>query len=578
MRYLALATDYDGTLAHDGRVSRATLDAMARLRRSGRRLLLVTGRELDDLERTFPHLDQFDRIVAENGALLYRPATHETKPLAPPPPPELVEALRRRDLPLSVGSTILATWEPHENEVLEAIRALGLEMHVIFNKGAVMVLPSGVNKATGLAAALAELGLSAHNAVGVGDAENDHAFLAACECGVAVANALPALKAAADLVTTGDHGAGVAELIDRLIRDDLAGVADRTRRHHILLGERTDGGVEELAPYGVNLLVAGTSGSGKSTLTTGLLERLGAAGYQFVVIDPEGDYSGLEGAVGLGDAQRAPLIEEVLDLLAAPGRSGVVNLLGVALEHRPDFFDSLLPRLHELHTRTGRPHWMVVDEAHHLLPRDWRATSPSRPVEAGGLLCITVHPENMTPEVLRSAGIVVAAGQAPERTLATFAGAAGEAAPPLPPTTLGPGEALVWRRAEGMPPARVLTAPPRTERVRHSRKYAAGDLGPDYSFYFRGPEGKLNLRAQNLTMFLQLADGVDDDTWRHHLRRGEYSAWIRANIKDAGLADEVARIEARADGSPRESRAAVRAAVEKRYTLPAGGVSGTTKG
>jgi hydroxymethylpyrimidine pyrophosphatase-like HAD family hydrolase len=574
MRYLALATDYDGTLAHDGRVKQTTLDALGQLRQSGRRLLLVTGRELDDLQRIFPSLDLFDRVVVENGALLYRPATREQKNLAPPPPPALVEALRRRGLPLSVGRTILATWEPHQHEVLQAIHDLGLEMHVVFNKGAVMVLPSGVNKATGLAAALEELSLSAHNTVGVGDAENDHAFLAACECGVAVANALPALKETADLVTAGDHGDGVVELIDRLVADDLAGVADHKRRHDLLLGSRADGGEERLRAYGVNVLVAGTSGSGKSTLSTGLLERLAEAGYQFVIIDPEGDYSGLEGAVVLGDAHRAPLIEEVLDLLASPRRNGVVNLLGVALEHRPAFFDSLFPRLQELRTRTGRPHWIVVDETHHLLPTAWRASAPARPFETGGMLLITVHPEIVAPDVLRTMGVVLAVGQAPERTLRAFADAAGEPAPPLPETALEPGEVVLWRRAEKAEPVRVRSVPPHGERIRHSRKYAAGDLGPDYSFYFRGPKGKLNLRAQNLTVFLQMADGVDDATWQYHLKHGDYSAWMRRHIKDADLADEVARIEAHPEAPPRDSRAAVRAAVEKRYTLPEEGVAG----
>ncbi len=227
MRYLALATDYDGTLAHDGRVDEATLAALERLRQSGRRLILVTGRELEDLQKTFSRLDLFDRVVAENGALLYRPAAKEEKVLGAAPPRSFLEMLRARGVPISVGRSIVATREPHQATVLDAIRKLGLELHVVFNKGAVMVLPPQVNKATGLAAALDELKLSAHNIVGVGDAENDHAFLAACECAVAVANALPAVKERADLVTRRDHGAGVVELIDRLLADDLADVGPR---------------------------------------------------------------------------------------------------------------------------------------------------------------------------------------------------------------------------------------------------------------------------------------------------------------------------------------------------------------
>ncbi len=221
MRYLALATDYDETLATGGLVDAATAAALDRYRVSGRRVILVTGRELDDLMRVCPQLDWFSRVVAENGALLYNPATQRERALAEPPPEALVALLRARGVrPLSVGRVIVATREPHEIQVLEAIRELGLEHEVIFNKGAVMVLPSGVNKATGLAAAVEELGFSSRDVVAVGDAENDHAFLAAAGCGVAVANAVPALKARADLVTVRDRGAGVVELIDRLLSDD----------------------------------------------------------------------------------------------------------------------------------------------------------------------------------------------------------------------------------------------------------------------------------------------------------------------------------------------------------------------
>jgi len=115
--------------------------------------------------------------------------------------------------------------------VLNAIRELGLEWHVIFNKGSVMALPSGVTKATGLYPALEELGISPLQTVGVGDAENDHAFLRLCGVSVAVANALPAVKAAADIVTEGARGAGVTELIERMLGDELADVKPRASHH-----------------------------------------------------------------------------------------------------------------------------------------------------------------------------------------------------------------------------------------------------------------------------------------------------------------------------------------------------------
>jgi hydroxymethylpyrimidine pyrophosphatase-like HAD family hydrolase len=133
-------------------------------------------------------------------------------------------------MPLSVGSSIVATVEPHEHAVLSAIHDLGLEWHVIFNKGCVMALPSGVTKATGMAPALEELGLRGEQVVGVGDAENDHAFLEMCGVAAAVDNALAALKDRADLVLSGDHGRGVAELVGRLVDDDLASLGPRRPR------------------------------------------------------------------------------------------------------------------------------------------------------------------------------------------------------------------------------------------------------------------------------------------------------------------------------------------------------------
>jgi hydroxymethylpyrimidine pyrophosphatase-like HAD family hydrolase len=227
-------------LPTQGRVDPPTLTALERVRQSGRKLILVTGRHLPDLQSVFSRLDLFDRAVLENGALLYTPETKQERLLCEPPPLDLQEALLTRSVPFSTGRGILATWEPNKTAVLEAIHDLGLDLQVIFNKGAVMVLPSGINKASGLKAALNELSLSFHNAVGIGDAENDHAFLAVCECGVAVANALPLLKERADIVTAGDHRAGLIEIANQLLDDDLARHDVRLSRHSISLGTRAD--------------------------------------------------------------------------------------------------------------------------------------------------------------------------------------------------------------------------------------------------------------------------------------------------------------------------------------------------
>ena len=217
MKYQILATDYDGTIADEGIVDEETVDALRRARSAGLQLILVTGRELVSLFNTFAHADVFDWIVAENGAVLHQPSSGSMRILAPPPPPHLVCALEHAQIPISVGHSIVATVTPHAEDVVTAIRQLGLEWHVIFNKDAVMALPSNVSKATGFLAALRAVdGLPART-VGVGDAENDEAFLRLCGVSVAVDNALPSLKEIADVVTAGARGEGVRELIDRLL-------------------------------------------------------------------------------------------------------------------------------------------------------------------------------------------------------------------------------------------------------------------------------------------------------------------------------------------------------------------------
>ena len=566
MRYVALACDYDGTLARHGRVDEPTLAALRRVRDSGRRLILVTGRRLDDLQSVFPEYQLFDRIVAENGGVSCDPARRETRRLAEPPPPAFAEALRERGVtPFDTGEVIVATWRPNELAVLGAIRDLGLELQVIFNKDAVMVLPPGINKASGLLAVLAEMSLSPHNVVAVGDAENDHALLQSCECGAAVANALPMLKERADLVTSADHGAGVVELVERLLANDLDDLAASLRRHEILLGRDGSGSEVCLPPYGRSALLAGPSGGGKSTLASAFLERLAERGYQFCLFDPEGDYETFERGVVLGTSRKTPEPGEVMTVLDTPAQNVVVNLTDVARDERPRFFEALLPRLQELRSATGRPHWIVLDEAHHLLPRDRRSSGSIVPQRLRGALLITLEPSSVAREVLQSIDTLLVLGEAAGVALADFASAVGDegAAPDVP--RLEPGDVAMWER--GSSRARTFTVePPRNTHRRHRRKYAEGELIEDEHFAFRGPEGKLNLRAENLRSFVKIAEGVDEETWLHHFRRGDFSRWFRLVIKDEELAREAEEAEGAGLPAP-EGRARIREMVERRYAV-----------
>ena len=570
MRYLAFCTDYDGTIALHGRVDDDTIAALERLRESGRKLVMVTGREIPDLQTVFSRFDLFDVIVAENGALLYWPDSEEEQVLAEPAPVEFVEALRAKGVErISVGRSIVATWTPHETTVLETIRELGLGLQVIFNKGAVMVLPAGVTKATGLNVALCEINISPRNAVAVGDAENDHPLFKLCECSAAVANALPAVKDRADIVLQTDHGGGVRELIGEMLENDLAN-REPKRSRDVLIGSDAEGERVCLSPYSVNALIVGSSGGGKSSVATGLIERLHENGYNYCIIDPEGDYDNIDSAVVLGGPDHAPTLDECEQLLCKPETNAIINLLGVKLEDRPWFFMAFFARLRDIRARTGRPHWLLVDEAHHMLPAQWQATDAPSPDNLDGVVMVSVTPSLIAPAVLRHIDTILALGEKPAEMLREFTDANGLAPVESPRDALEPGTAIVWSKSSQGAPRLVQVEPSRTERKRHLRKYAEGSLPEDRSFYFRGPQGKLRLRAPNLTLFMDLADGVDDETWLYHLKQHEVSEWLRKGIRDDSIADEVAQIEQQREIDANDARRRIRELIEARYTLPAG--------
>lgn len=571
MFFVGLAADFDGTLATDGRVPADVLDGLREFRRTGRRLLLITGRELPDLRGNLGELALFDRIVAENGGVLFEPATERQSVLAAAPPAAFVDALRSRGVsPLSVGNVIVATWEPHQRTVLDVIKELGLELQIIFNKGAVMILPPGINKASGLAAALTELEMSAHNIVGIGDAENDHAFLQSCGCAVAVANALPMLKESADIVTHGARGAGVLEIIRDITGRDVDLLP--SKRAGIAVGKATDTEVVSLVPGKGSILLAGQSGIGKSTIATALTERMAEMGYQFCILDPEGDFEGIRHAITVGDAKVPPAQDEILGLLKNPSNNLVVSALAIPFADRPGYLAELLPKIVALRAGNGHPHWLIVDEAHHVLPAESDVVSERFPHDISATIFITVHPDSISVPVLKTVRYILACGQEASSVIEVFCDAAG-IEPPERAADCNEQSVLYWECGAAKPPLCLKPFAPETEHKRHTRKYAEGELPPDRSFYFRGPGLALNLRAQNLMTFVQLAEGVDDATWEFHLRAHDYSRWFRDTIKDGKLAAAALAIENAPKKNAAETRREICDEIRARYTAPARGAA-----
>jgi hydroxymethylpyrimidine pyrophosphatase-like HAD family hydrolase len=567
-----LACDYDGTIATADQVAEPTVAALRRVRESGRKLVLVTGRLLDDLRAVFPNVDgTFDAVVAENGALLYVPRRREIKTLGAPPEPTLLDALRKRAVPMDLGAAIVATGAGFAEAALAAIREAGVERTLVFNRGSLMLLPGGVTKGTGLAAALAAMELSLHNAVGIGDAENDHAFLSLCECAVAVGDAIPALRERADVVTEAPSGAGVVEFIERHLLADLVEVVPRLPRHQLQLGERADGTPVTIPAHDTSLLIVGPSESGKSTLTGVLVERLVDSARMVCLLDPEGDYqtlAELEGVVVLGGkAEHAlPAPDELGQLL--PRTSLVLDLSAMSRADKVAYATKALATIATVRAATGMPHWLIIDEAHHISPADGSSADEWLRPDGESVGLITLAPGELSREVWQLVNAIAATELEAFKDASRIVLGEGDAPLRVSGGPLAPGEAILFdRRAAAATPQRFKVARRRAAHRRHVRKYAGGELPPDRSFYFRGPEGKLNLRAANLARFCELAEGVDEATWAYHLHAGEYSIWIAAMIKDSELAREVAAIERAPDMDPGEARRQVLDAIRRRYAV-----------
>jgi hypothetical protein len=358
----------------------------------------------------------------------------------------------------------------------------------------------------------------------------------------------------------------VAELAHMMIETDLSTAKLRIATLQPVLGERADGTPLRLSPF-ETVLITGSSGAGKSTIVTALVEQMVRSELQHCVIDPEGDYTALRDAVVVGDGKQEPRIAEAMDLLAKPDVNVVTNIVAIDPAKRPRFLAAFLPEIAKLRSETGRPHWIVLEEAHHCLPAKWEPAPLTLPRELPAAIAITVHPEAVSRDFLELVSTVIGVGEGAAENIAKFCQTTGRPCRLGTVPALEPGQVYVLNRDGDV--EIIVAARPKDRQKRHVRKYAEGELGEDKSFFFRGPKRNLNLRAHNLSMFLQLAEGVDDATWLHHLHSREYSNWFRDAIKDEDLAAEASAIERNKSLSANDSRSRIKQIVERRYTAPA---------
>lgn len=549
MKLGILALDYDGTIAVDGALDREVGAALRRAREQGIVVVLVTGRILDDLRRVAGDLRFVDAVVAENGAVLAFPENGRTIVLGNPAPKSFLAALGKQGIPATAGECVVETDAEYGQAILALIREMELPLVLAYNRGRLMILPQGVSKATGLRRVLSVLRLSEHNAIGIGDAENDHALLETCELGVAAAWGSKALQAVADQVLSGDGPTAVAGYVEQAAASARI-PSPRTGRRKAILGYTPDGREISLPILGRNVLVVGDPRSGKSWIAGLLAEQLILHRYCVCVIDPEGDYRTLEslpGVMVLGGQDPPPRPREVTQMLRYPDVSTVIDLSELKHHEKCEYVSSLLRQLAALRRQTGLPHRIVLDEAHYFLNGPDSLSLIDLDFE--GYTLVTYRLSQLYEDVRNSAEVLLATRVTDPSEVQTLLSMSrsrsdiGNWQSRL--AGLSISEAVLFIRSlETMEKGELFTLAPRfTLHVRHQQKYLGVDVLDRNAFVFTQNYIPTGRRAGSLKEFLEILGNCPSDVLDGHLRRGDFSRWIADVLGDYPLAAQLRTIE-----------------------------------
>jgi hydroxymethylpyrimidine pyrophosphatase-like HAD family hydrolase len=552
MKFSAVVVDFDGTIARNDVMDARVREEIARLRAQGIVVILATGRILDDLRRVAGDLHFVDAVVAENGAVVEFPESGYTDTTGPPPSTAFLEALGREGIRFAAGRVIIEADAADAARLLAIIRRLEAPVVLVFNRGRVMVLPESISKATGVRKALTILRLSPHNAVAIGDAENDHQLLQACEVGAAVEWGSATLNAAADEIVAGQGPSAVAEYLGTLAEHRRIHVPAATR-HRLLIGHAADGSPLSLAVRGRNVLIAGDPKSGKSWVTGLMAEQLILKGYSLCVIDPEGDYLSLEalpGVVVLGGADPLPRPRDLLRALRHPDVSVVIDLSHATQSQKVEYIRSVLPGLATLRQRTGLPHRIVVDEAHYFLhdPDGVRLLD----LDINGYTLVTYRASRLHPTLLAAShAVLVTRVSDPYEVRALYALcrvcqgrlSAAEWTQQLQGLVIGEVTMLpITDEADGEI-RRLRLSPRLTPHVRHLAKYVDIPVPEARGFVLWKGDAPSGTRVYTLRDLVEAIEAGPVAAFDGHLRRHDFSRWIADVFGDYQLADEIERLE-----------------------------------
>jgi hypothetical protein len=440
-----------------------------------------------------------------------------------------------------------------------------------------MVLPQAIAKSAGLRRALSTLRLSIHNTIGIGDAENDHDLLDACEVGIAVEWGSPALRAVADEVIRGEGPPAVAQYLLKLLGQVRLSAAQMGRRR-LLLGHQHDGEPVHLAIRGRTVIIAGEPGSGKSWLAGLLCEQLILQGYCLCVIDPEGDYQSLEtlpSVIHLGGDDPPPRTRGLSQVFRYPDVSIVINLSKMPHHEKREYLHELLPLLASMRRQTGLPHKILIDEAHYYLaePEGRTLIDP----ELAGYILVSYRVSGIDPQIRadRDSVVLVTRETDPSEQEA-LRSMCGSTAPEissdvfrklhLSEAALLPGSEEAHGHVR-----RFQFAPRLTSHVRHREKYLDMPVSEAQAFVFTH-NGEPGPHAQSLKDFIKFLVRLPEFQLEGHIRRHDFSRWIDRVFRDCPLATHVRSLESHVGAdSTRNVSDDIAQAIRARYEMSEAG-------
>ena len=573
MRLRAIALDYDGTIATDGVLHSGVRESIRQARQRGLVVVIVTGRILSDLHRVAGGLDFVDGIVAENGAVVSLPNGYVAS-LGQEPPVSLLTELTGQGINFHVGRCVVEMDAAFARVAISLIRKLELPLAVEFNRSRMMLLPASISKSSGLRELLDILGVSLHNTVGIGDAENDHGLISSCEYGVAVEWGSYLLKQKADHVISGNGPEAVAAYIRELSsRLRLSHAFETSARREIVLEVKERQPALEVAIRGRNALVAGDSKSGKSCLAGLLCEQMILKGYTVYVFDPEGDYDSLAtlpNTIMLGAGSLLPRFED-LKMLLPQGLSIVLNLSHLGQEEKKAYIWQHLPIVSQYRRRRGYPHRVLLDECQYFFDRPESDQLLDAQLESYTL--VTYRPSQLAQNIRQSMDVVLATRlttKAEVDSLRSIAGAnmthsdwyeplanlGREEAALLPPTEEAHGEVRPFHMV-----------PRLTQHVRHQTKYFDIPVSARNAFVFTENGKPLGAPASTLRELAERVKRSGSHVVEGHFRRHDFSRWIADQFGDSELANTVRALESEygTNAIGEKARDELAAVIDQRY-------------